>query len=319
MFTVETTLGPLPPGDLGRIDAHEHVIIDGGLMTVKHPEFKLDSVQKAVEEVGRWRTAGGGAIVDACPIGAGRRVDQLVRVSRETGIPILVPTGFHSISNYLPDHWQHRYSEEQIAELMLAECTEGLEYGGYDGPLVDRSTVKAGLLKVAADYHYIGPTTAKIIRAAGRVHARCAIPILVHTETGTAGDETLDAFESAGVPASRVLLSHIDRNPDPALHLRLARRGAFLQYDTPTRVKVQPASVAIELMRALFRAGLGDKLCLGGDMARRTYWRAYGGGPGLDYLLTSFTARLEEEGFDQSELDAIWHDNPVSWLTGGAA
>ncbi len=316
---VETTLGLLSPSGLGRIDAHEHVIIDGGLMTVKHPEFKLDSVEKAVEEVGRWKAAGGGAIVDTIPIGAGRQVDQLVQVSRETGVPILVPTGFHSISNYLPDHWQHRYSEEQIAELMLAECIEGLDRGAYDGPLVERSPVKAGLLKVAAGYHHISPTTAKIIRAAGRVHARCAVPMLVHTEMGTAGDEILDAFESVGVPPSRVLLSHIDRNPDATIHLRLARRGAFLQYDTPIRVQVQPESVVVELMRTVIQAGLGDRLCLGGDLARRSYWRAYGGGPGLDYLLTTFTARLEEEGFVEGELDAIWHGNPARWLTGAAA
>lgn len=53
-------------------------------------------------------------------------------------------------------------------------------------------------------------------------------------------------------------------------------------------------------------------------MGRRSYWRAYGGGPGFDYLLTVFTRRLEEEGFTDDELHAIWHANPVRWLTGGA-
>ncbi len=31
MTTIETTLGPIAAEKLGRINAHEHVIIDGGL------------------------------------------------------------------------------------------------------------------------------------------------------------------------------------------------------------------------------------------------------------------------------------------------
>ena len=69
MTSVETTLGPWPTAKLGRINAHDHVIIDGGLTVVNTPDFKLDSVDKAVEEIGYWREAGGGAIVDTMPFG----------------------------------------------------------------------------------------------------------------------------------------------------------------------------------------------------------------------------------------------------------
>jgi phosphotriesterase-related protein len=62
---------------------------------------------------------------------------------------------------------------------------------------------------------------------------------------------------------------------------------------------------------------LGGQILLGGDMARRSYWKAYGGGPGFDYLLTKFTPRLRAEGFTDAELHMIWHDNPVRWLTSG--
>jgi len=297
------------------VNAHDHVIIDGGLTVVKEPDFRLDDVERASQELRRWREAGGGAVVDTMPFGCGRNVRKLEAVSRATDVPILVPTGFQKSSYYLPDHWQHRYDEATITELLIQECTEGVDENNYDGPVVQRSTIKAGVVKVAADYQVVKPTTRKLIRAAAAAHRECGTPILVHTEMGTAGATVLDLFEEAGVPPERVLLCHVDRNPDPAVHRALVERGAMLEYDTPGRIKYQPENVLVSLMRGMFEAGLGDHLTLGGDLARRSYWTAYGGGPGFDYLLTGFTERLRREGFTGDELDAVWRRNPVRWLT----
>jgi phosphotriesterase-related protein len=316
MKTVPTTLGPWPVAELGRINAHDHVIIDGGLTVLKEPDFRLDDVNKAIEEIGYWQQAGGGAIVDTMPFGCGRNVDKLVAVSEATGIPIIVPTGFQKSSYYLPDHWQHSYDEESIARLLQAELVEGADRNGYEGPVIDRSPIKAGFVKVAGDYQVVKPTTRKLIRAAGRAHSATGAPVLVHTEMGTAADQLLGLLEDAGVPPNRVMLSHIDRNPDLRLHQDLARRGAFLQYDTPGRIKYQPETVVIDLMRRLFADGLGSQLLLGGDTARRSYWKAYGGGPGFDYLLAVFTPRLLREGFTEEDLRLIWEENPVRWLSG---
>lgn len=298
------------------MDAHDHVIIDGGLTVVREPDFRLDDVALASEELTRWRQAGGGVVVDTMPFGCGRNVAKLEAASSASGVPIVVPTGFQKSSYYLPDHWQHRYDEATIAELLIQECSEGVDENNYDGPVVRRSAIKAGVIKVAADYQVVKPTTRKLIGAAAAAHLRCGTPILVHTEMGTAGHTVLDLFGAAGVAPERVLLCHVDRNPDLAVHRELAERGAMLEYDTPGRIKYQPESVVIGLMRAMFEAGLGDHLSLGGDLARRSYWTAYGGGPGFDYLLTGFTPRLRREGFTNRELDAVWRHNPARWLAG---
>ena len=312
--TVETTLGPLPGTALGRVNANEHLIIDGGYTVVKEPDFRLDSVEKGIEEVTSWREAGGGLIVDTMPFGCGRNVDKLERISRATGVPVLVPSGFQKSSYYLPDHWQHRFGAETIAELLVAELTLGADRNNYDTPIVDRSRIKAAFVKVAGDYQVVHPTTRTLIRAAGLAHQQTGAPILVHTEMGTAAELLLDLLEAAGVPPARVMLCHVDRNPDAALHVRLAARGAYLEYDTAGRIKYQPETVLIRLMRDVIAAGHGDRLLLGGDTARRSYWRSYGGGPGLDYLLAVFDKRLRREGFSDAELDAVWHHNPLGWL-----
>lgn len=317
MTTVETTLGPLPPAQLGWINAHDHVIMDGGYTVVQTPDFNLDSVDKAVEEMGYWLRAGGGAVLDAQPFGSGRNARKLIEVSQKTGLPIIVPTGFQSRNFYLPDHWQFKYDEDTIAELLYQEVAEGVDLNGYESPIVERSPIKAGFVKVASDYQRVSEHTRKHIRAAAQVYKRTGAPVLVHTAEGTAADIVLDVLEAAGVPPYSVMICHIDRNPDPYVHRQLARRGAYLQYDTPSRIKYQPENLVIGLMRDLFDAGLGERILLGGDMARRSYWHSYGGGPGFDYLLVKFTPRLRDEGFTEAELETIWHHNPVRWLTSG--
>lgn len=317
MPMIETTLGRLPADQLGWINAHDHLIMDGGYTVVKTPDFKLDSVDKAVEELSYWKNAGGGAVVDAQPFGAGRNVLKLIQVSEASGIPIIVSTGFQSRDFYLPDHWQYKYDEDTIATLLYAECAEGVDANGYESPVVQRTNVKAGFIKVASDYQVVSPQTKKHIRAVGLVYRQIAMPILVHTDMGTALDELLDEFERAGIPLSNIMLCHTDRNPDFYVHRRAAERGAYLQYDSPSRIKYQPETLVVKLMRDMFDAGLGEHILLGGDMARRSYWKSYGGGPGFDYLLVKFTPRLRDEGFTDTELEKIWHENPARWLSSG--
>jgi phosphotriesterase-related protein len=61
----------------------------------------------------------------------------------------------------------------------------------------------------------------------------------------------------------------------------------------------------------MFEAGLGGHILLGGDNARRSYWKAYGGGPGMAYTLERFVPRLRAEGFTQNEIDEILIRNPA--------
>ena len=40
------------------------------------------------------------------------------------------------------------------------------------------------------------------------------------------------------------------------------------------------------------------------------------GGPGLDYVLTTFRRRMRDEGFTQGELDMLFVDNPRRFFAG---
>ena len=80
--------------------------------------------------------------------------------------------------------------------------------------------------------------------------------------------------------------------------------------------KYGPESRRVTLIRDMIDSGHGQRLLIGNDLGRPSYWRAYGGGPGLDFVLTSFRARLRQEGFTEDELTMLFIDNPRRFFAG---
>jgi 5-phospho-D-xylono-1,4-lactonase len=311
---VRTVCGDISPETLGRVSVHEHVVVLGGLASIRDNEFRLDRIDAICKDVSDFRESGGGALVDTLALSEGRSAEGLIEVSRRTGIHVIATTGFLPLVYYTDRHWIHVYSEERIADLLVSEIVDGMDELGYNGPDPMTSSARAGVIKVAADFHHISPTADRLFRAAGIAHQRTGAPLLVHTEQGTAAHAAVDLLESVGVPSSSILLSHLDRNPDIVLHEELAERGVMLSYDWLARIRRRPDSVITELIQGMVARGHADTIGLGMDLIRNSYWPAYSGGPGLRYLFGEFVPRLARAGVDEDSLQAICVSNPARFL-----
>jgi phosphotriesterase-related protein len=120
----------------------------------------------------------------------------------------------------------------------------------------------------------------------------------------------VERLGALGVPPGWVVLAHLDRNPDAGEHAETATAGAWLQLDGPGRTKYWPDSTILQLIADLAERGHADRLLLGGDTGRASSMRAYGGGPGLDYVFARFKPRLERE-LGQELSDRIFVANPA--------
>ncbi len=311
---IRTVLGDIAPGELGVTHCHEHLLMTGGWPVMNEPDFRLDSVDAAVREVEDAMAAGLRAVVEMTPLGFGRSPAGLVEIAERTGVHVIATTGLHKAAYYADNHWLHGYSVERIAGLLIDEIEQGMDHNGLEGPHIDRGVARAGIVKVATLYHRFGRDIDRYAEAVAAAHGATGVPIATHNDKGSFGHELLDRLESAGAPASSVMLGHIDHNPDPGYLADLAARGAFLIFDRPGRIKYAPDSDSMELIGRLVDAGHGDRLLLGCDLARRSYWRSLGGGPGLSYLLDRFIPRLEAEGLGDA-VRAILVDNPARALS----
>jgi phosphotriesterase-related protein len=177
--------------------------------------------------------------------------------------------------------------------------------------------VRAGVLKAGIGYWSITGFERDVLDAVAAAHRATGAPVMVHLEHGSAAVEVLELLAAGGVAAHRVVLAHIDRNPDPGLHAELAAAGAYLGYDGMARSRTWPDSALIECLLRVTTRGGARRVLLGGDVARRTRYVAYGGMPGLAYLPERFVPRLEAEGGPEL-VRSVLVDNPARLLAWSA-
>jgi predicted metal-dependent phosphotriesterase family hydrolase len=287
MGEIVTVLGPISPSRLGATDAHDHLFLRSPAL----PGQDFDDAVKAVEEVSSAALGGLQAVVEVTPIGLGRRPAKLRAVAEATGVHIVAATGYHRDAHYEPGHWVREAPVELLAERILTDLQQGMH---PDDWLTEASLdpARAGVIKAGASYQRISRLEERRLVAAATGSRETGAPILVHTEIGTCGHEIIDLLVREGVAADRIILAHLDRNPDFELHAEIAARGVTLEYDTPGRIKYRPDSQLIDLVEAMVRAGHAGAMMLGLDLGQRDYFRSYGGGPGLTYLMQTFVPRL---------------------------
>lgn len=314
MSVVRTILGDIAPDDLGITDAHEHLIRTGG-GEVAHggEDMRLSSVEKAVEELRMFAAAGGRAVVDTAPVSLGRDITKLLEVNALVPhVHIIATTGFQEGMLYDNTvHWAARYTVEQIAELLVADIEEGIDIHDYMGPFVSRSRGRAGQIKIGTGYGMISPFERTIIQAAALAQQATGAVINTHTRGGTMALEQAQLLMNYGVPPERIMLGHVQRNPDLWYHKKIAALGVSFMYDGGYRIKYLPDSSRAELIRGMVAAGYQKQITLGCDAGKKSYQKAYGAGTGMDYDLTVFVPRLREEGTSDAAIEDMLVHNPA--------
>lgn len=306
--TIRTVLGDIAPAELGVCDAHDHLFLRSP--AIAGPA--LDDPAAAHATLGAYRALGGEALAQWTPFGMGRRAEQLVAASRATGVRVIAATGLHQEVHYDPGLLRRLRRGDALAELLVAELTGGMAAG--DDPDGPRTSVRAGMIKVAGMFHALDDHTRWVMTAAADAHHATGAPIGVHHEMGTAAADVLALLHGElGVPAASLLLGHLNRFPDPGMHRELAAAGAFLAFDGPSRAHHATDPWLVGSLAALASEGHAGQLLLGADTT------APGAGPGAPYLLRVLRPRLIRE-LGEAAVDALFRTNParafaVAWTS----
>ena len=309
MTHLRTVLGDIDPSALGRCYAHEHLIIEKSYTTQVFPEIHLPSLENAVAELTDFKRAGGGAMVETMPCDAGRNVVKLAEISRRTGVHIIAPTGLHMPRFYPQGHWRFRVGAEALAEIFTAEIEQGIDANDCAGPVVRRTSFRAGVIKVGSAARGLDAGERDAFEAAAAAHRRTGAPIITHVEPGLGWDQ-VEFLTARGVEPGHITLSHTDRVTDPGYHRDLLKRGINVEYDRMLRAKLDSSNPTLKLFAAMI-AEFPDQVMMGTDGARPTLWRSYGGKPGLDYLLTGFSKLLKEAGVTDALLKKAFIETPA--------
>jgi phosphotriesterase-related protein len=250
------------------------------------------------------------AAIDMLPADCGRNPTLLAELSRRSGVTVVAATGLHHEKFTGPSHWSTLATEDELCELFVADVEEGIDERDYGGPIVRRSSVRAGVVKVAGSLGGPSERDRPIFRAAAAAHARTGVPVHTHCEAGTGALEQIRLLLDAGLPAGHLSLSHVDKVVDRGYHREILATGASVVYDGGFRWGDRENGT-LRLLEWAAEDGLLDGVMLGMDAARQGYLTAYGGTPGLTFLLDAFSRALDERGLHEPIRRRLFVDNPA--------
>ncbi len=170
--------------------------------------------------------------------------------------------------------------------------------------------MQAGWVKLSAGDDGITPTEAKVLRAAAVAGAHTGAAIGSHTIQGKVVREQLEILERAAYTPERFIWIHTHAEQDFALHLEMARRGCWLEYDG---LGWNPAedNLYLERIMRLLDAGLGHRLLLSHDSGWYDPAQPNGGVPrSYTYLSEVFLPKLRDAGVDETTIRCLTCENP---------
>ena len=306
MNTIMTVLGPIKPEELGHCQMHEHIFVLPTPNSVKYPALEISDEEKSLQELLSYRAAGGSAILDAQPVGAGRDIAALKRLSKNSGVHIIATTGYHLPAFYEVGHWINTDSKEALQERFYAELTRGVACDG--GEVIYPGAVKSAI----GNEGPVGRLEV-CLRAAAAAAAKADVPLVMHTEKGVGALQAIRMCGEEGMRPERIAICHVDRQAsDFAPHDEIAAEGVFMEYDTIARYKYHDDESERVLIAHMIETGYEDKLLIALDTtaARLT---SYGDptAPGLDFILKDFIPSLRAMGLGEAAIRKLTVSNPV--------
>jgi len=358
---VTTVRGPVMAAELGITLPHEHVLWDmARSMYVPSPDpveraaaeaplaletlwwvrerplehrenISLSDEEVATRELGHFRAAGGATLVDCTVRGLQPDASALARVSRASGVHIVLGTGYYVARTHPPG--MAMKSAEAIADELVGDLTEGIDGTGVRAGLIGElgiggRTAFQGIATVD-DVH---PDEARVLEAAALAHRRTGATISIHPPRSRVKGlprsrlalGVLERLEDGGVPPERVILGHLDSSwdEDVRVHQEIARRGAWVEYDVwgwndlywpARRDGFLHDTRRVELVAGMLEAGLGGRLLLSHDICTRHRLRTWGG-HGYAYLLGFGATMLRAHGLTDADLRTLMVENPARAL-----
>jgi phosphotriesterase-related protein len=262
-----------------------------------------------VDELGRFRAAGGATLVDVTLGGVGRDPVWLARISKATGLNIVMGCGWYRGAYYPSASLIDRRSVDDLADELVREATDG----------VGETGIRPGIIgEIGTDKPWVSALEERVHRAAARASRRTGLAITTHAVMSDVGLAQLAIFDAEGADPARVVVGHADSFPSLDYYLNIVGRGASVEFDflgmsfTPQERHGEPRIV--ELLCELLHRGHAEHILLSQDVCHNSQLKRYEGN-GYVYLAETFLPRLRLAGVSESEIETITIANPRRLLT----
>lgn len=328
---VQTVLGFIEPAAMGQTITHEHLLLDisppemrdqpGEPITLDNCGYfrrysranplnlRLTSEAEAIAEVGDFRAAGGGTMVEATSLGLGRAPAGLRRIAEATGVHVVMGASYY-VQPYHPPEVA-TMSQASLRDVIIREVTEG----------VDGTGIKAGLIGEVGLSSPVHPDELKVLRASAQAQQQTGAPLMIHPGRDPGAPvAAMRVVEEAGGDPRRTIMAHIDRTLfSLEAMVALARTGCYLEFDlfgqessyyALAPIDMPNDAIRINYLMQLIEAGYGDRLLIAHDICRKTSLKTYGG-DGYGHILHNVVPVMRRKGMPEEDIEAILVRNPA--------
>jgi len=341
---IQTVLGPIEPGELGFTLTHEHILVDlsvrfklpdesmtARIMANKKVSLEmlgwlrfhlfenidnlmLDDEAVLTQEVALFKKAGGKAIADMTNWGLGRDPRALVRISRATGLHIIMGSGYYTMDSGCARVLAEK-SENEIFEDIVRDVTVGT-----DG-------IRPGVIgEIGADSWPLHDIEIKSLRAAARAQRATGAALNVHPgRLDESPLQILRVLDKAGADLGRVIMDHIDRTAYSFETMaEIAKSGCYLEFDCfsmegyyPRRYGVfdVPNDAArVNYILRLIDKGFLNQIFITTDTCMKYRLVCYGG-PGYAHIPENVIPWMRAKGMTDDVINTITVENPKQAFT----
>ena len=343
---IQTVLGTIEPDRLGITIMHEHLLVDldcyfnepeeaslkewidapvtidrlGRIManwSHNRDTGRLWDIEVATDEASRYRYSGGASLVDATSLGIGRDPRGLARISRATGLNIVMGGSYYVPISHPVD--MDNLTEEELTERIVRDVTEG----------VGDSGIRSGLIGEVGNFHPLTENERKVLRASAQAQVATGAPIMIHPGLNDWSPHgILEILTGAGADPHHVVFAHLGMAIwDMGAMIELAQSGCFLEFDHLGAYEDSSISYMgrfnefaasddqeLDKVEFLLSRGFRDQVVISHDANFKHQLTRYGG-KGIAHILENIVPRLRRRGLSDDDLDALLIGNPGRALT----
>jgi phosphotriesterase-related protein len=334
---VMTVLGQIPVEEMGVTLMHEHLLLDasswwkrpccaaeigmaerpidvsmlGDLRMnpfLNRDNCELVDADVAIDELMRFADLGGRTVVDPTNLGIGRDPAALQKISRRTGLHVVMGAGFYLEPSH-PDYVRGM-SVDDIATAIARDC------GGVPDDMPIAAAGIIGEIGISKDFT---AEEEKVLRGAAGASRLSGVPLSIHLPGWERhGHRVLDTIEAEGGDLRHTILCHMNPSlADPGYQKGIADRGAFLEYDmigmdffyADQEAQSPCDEENAAAIAALIADGYLDAVLISQDVFLKMMLIRHGGF-GYGYILKHFVPRMKRHGIDAASIEHILVANP---------
>lgn len=322
ILTDVTALFTVPKEATGRRMAYEPVSIENLYWIHTHlmgnkDDLLMNNEELAIDEVMRFKRTGGDTIIEMSCVGLGRDPLGLRRISRATGLNIIMGAGYYIGCSH-PEELKEK-SEDEIADEIVKDIMLGVGDTG----------VRAGIIGEIGCSMPLEEGERKVLRASAVAQRRTGAAINVHPSRS---DELLleikEILEKSGADLGRVIISHAGHFGYSEETIReLADSGCYIEFDTfghpalpiecfshEERLLEMPSDVQrIYHIIELIKEGYLEQILLSQDCCFKHKYVKYGGF-GYAHINEHIIPWMKQRGISDEQIHTMVVDNPKNVL-----